>query len=57
MIVRSGWMGRVGSRLREWERLTRSVDPETRAVYARRWAELPERSRTPGQTIGRHAVG
>jgi hypothetical protein len=37
--------------------ISRPVDLETRAVYARRWAELPERSRTPGQTIGRHAVG
>lgn len=55
--ARSGWTGRAASRLRAWERLTRPVDPETRAVYARRWADLPERSRTPGQTIGRHAVG
>jgi hypothetical protein len=43
--------------LRRLERQTRAVDPETRAVYAERWRELPERSRTPGQTIGRHAVG
>jgi hypothetical protein len=43
--------------LRSLERRTRTVDPETRAVYAQRWEELPERSRTPGQTIGRHAVG
>ncbi|MDE3204773.1 MAG: radical SAM domain-containing protein [Acidobacteriota bacterium] len=50
-------LGAVADRLRRWERLTRPVDPETRAVYARRWAELPERSRNPGQTIGRHAVG
>ena len=43
--------------LRRAERLTRPVDPETRAAYARRWAELPARSRTAAQTIGRHAVG
>ena len=49
---------RVGAnRLIELERLTRPVDPDTRAAYARRWAELPERSRTAAQTIGRHAVG
>ena len=42
---------------RSLERVTRAVDPETRAAYARRWAELPERSRTAAQTIGRHAVG
>ncbi len=49
--------GGLYGRLRRLEALTRPVDPETREVYARRWAELPERSRTPGQTIGRHAVG
>ena len=43
--------------LREAERATRPVDPETRAAYARRWAELPARSRVAAQTIGRHAVG
>ncbi len=57
----SGWLASavraVRTKLAEWERLTRAVDPETRAAYARRWAELPERSRTPAQTIGRHAVG
>jgi hypothetical protein len=42
---------------RRLERRTRPVDPETRAAYARRWEELPERSRTAAQTIGRHAVG
>ncbi len=48
---------RLGATLRRWERVTRAVDPETTAAYARRWAELPERSRTAAQTIGRHAVG
>lgn len=43
--------------VRRLERLTRPVDPETRAVYAGRWEELPERSRTAAQAIGRHAVG
>ena len=43
--------------LRRLERQTRPVDPETRRLFAQRWAELPKRSRTPGQTIGRHAVG
>jgi hypothetical protein len=54
---------RVGRRrglvgwLEDLERRTRPVDPETAAAYARRWEELPERSKTPAQTIGRHAVG
>ncbi|HET9058597.1 MAG TPA: hypothetical protein VFN61_01650 [Acidimicrobiales bacterium] len=48
---------RAVQRLADAERLTRPVSQETREVYARRWQELPERSRTPGQTIGRHAVG
>ena len=48
---------RLLARLGELERLTRPVDPETEETYARRWSELPERSRTPAQTIGRHAVG
>ena len=43
--------------LRELERVTRAVDPETEAVMRRRWAELPEHVRTPAQTLGRNAVG
>jgi hypothetical protein len=38
-------------------RALRPADPEFAAVLARRWAELPETARTPGQTLGRHAVG
>lgn len=48
---------RLLARLGDLERMTRPVDPETKEMYARRWSELPERSRTPAQTIGRHAVG
>ena len=33
------------------------VDPGFAAALARRWAELPETARTPGQVLGRHAVG
>jgi hypothetical protein len=43
--------------LRRLERVTRPVDPQVRAVLARRWAELPEVARTPAQVLGRHAVG
>ncbi len=43
--------------LRRLEQRTRPVDPETRRIHALRWAELPERSRTAAQTIGRHAMG
>ncbi|HEY2579422.1 MAG TPA: hypothetical protein VGI74_24190 [Streptosporangiaceae bacterium] len=35
----------------------RPADPRFAAAMARRWAELPETARTPGQTLGRHAVG
>ncbi|MGH3986369.1 MAG: hypothetical protein ACRDTZ_03505 [Pseudonocardiaceae bacterium] len=43
--------------LRRWERRTRPVDPEFAAVLDRRWAELPDHVKTPGQLLGRHAVG
>jgi hypothetical protein len=43
--------------LRHWEYRTRPVDPEYAAVLRRRWAELPEHVKTPGQFLGRHAVG
>lgn len=44
-------------RMRDLERITRPIDPETRAVMDRRWAELPAHVRTPAQTLGRIAVG
>ncbi|MDB1088747.1 radical SAM domain-containing protein [Streptomyces sp. ACA25] len=43
--------------LRAVERATRPYDPEFAAAMARRWAELPEAARTPGQILGRHGVG
>ncbi|MFH9071376.1 hypothetical protein [Streptomyces alboflavus] len=43
--------------LRAVERATRPYDPEFVAAMERRWAELPEVARTPGQIIGRHGVG
>jgi hypothetical protein len=43
--------------LADFEGLTRPVDPETRDVLDRRWAELPDHVRTAGQTLGRSAVG
>lgn len=42
---------------RRWERRTRPVDPEYTTVLRRRWAQLPEHVKTPGQFLGRHAVG
>jgi hypothetical protein len=48
---------RALDRLRAWELATRPVHPDTRAVLARRWAELPEAVRTPAQALGRNAVG
>jgi len=48
-----GVMGRIRSLMRT----LRPVDPEFAAALARRWAGLPETARTPGQVLGRHAVG
>jgi hypothetical protein len=38
-------------------RAARPADAEFAAALARRWARLPETARTPGQLLGRHAVG
>ncbi|MGH9088082.1 MAG: radical SAM domain-containing protein [Acidimicrobiales bacterium] len=46
----SGW-------LRQIERATRPVAPETRTALDRRWRELPDHVRTDAQTLGRAAVG
>ena len=51
-LVRRTWDG-----VREAERRSRPVDPDFRAALARRWAQLPEIARTPGQVLGRHGVG
>jgi hypothetical protein len=48
---------RIIDALRGLERRTRPVDPEFAAMLQRRWAELPEHVKTPGQFLGRHAVG
>jgi hypothetical protein len=48
---------RLVETVRGWERATRPVDPEFAAAMTRRWAELPEVVRTPGQVLGRHGVG
>ena len=45
------------TRIRELVRAARPADPEFAAALARRWAELPETARAPGQLLGRHAVG
>jgi hypothetical protein len=37
--------------------MLRPVDPEFAAALTCRWAELPITARTPGQVLGRHAVG
>ncbi len=44
-------------RIRQVVRTLRPVDPEFADVLARRWAGLPQTARTPGQVLGRHAVG
>jgi hypothetical protein len=45
------------ARIREVARGIRPADPEFAAALARRWAGLPDTARTPGQVLGRHAVG
>jgi MoaA/NifB/PqqE/SkfB family radical SAM enzyme len=47
----------VTTRIRAAARALRPVDPEFAAALARRWAELPDTARTPGQVLGRHGVG
>ncbi|MGE0726960.1 MAG: radical SAM domain-containing protein [Acidimicrobiia bacterium] len=44
------WLGRV-------ERRTRPVDEAAADAARRRWQELPEVARTPGQLIGRRSTG
>jgi hypothetical protein len=57
MAAREGSaMGVIGW-LRRLERATRPVDPEFTAAMERRWQALPEAVKTPGQVLGRHAVG
>jgi hypothetical protein len=57
MPTRRGVGRRLPRLLADLDRLTRPVDPETRQVLDRRWSELPAHVRTPGQTLGRMAVG
>ncbi|PZS06965.1 MAG: radical SAM domain-containing protein, partial [Chloroflexi bacterium] len=56
MTVR-GRAGIVTSWLCRIERATRPVDPRTRAALERRWADLPDHVKTPGQTLGRAGIG
>lgn len=43
--------------LRRWERGTRPDDAEFAAAVRGRWEGLPEHVKTPGQVLGRRAVG
>jgi hypothetical protein len=45
------------TRLRTLERATRPENPEFAAAVERRWQELPDHVKTPGQVLGRHGVG
>lgn len=47
----------VLAHIRAFVEATQPYDPEFTAAMARRWEELPEAVRTPGQTLGRHGVG
>jgi hypothetical protein len=48
---------RIIAKLRALEHATRPYDTEFTAAMERRWAELPDTARTPGQILGRHGVG
>ncbi len=48
---------RLVQRVRRLARATRPVDPEFVDALERRWGELPEVVKTPGQLLGRHAIG
>ncbi|MHA6757112.1 radical SAM domain-containing protein [Streptacidiphilus sp. PAMC 29251] len=48
---------RIITALRALEHATRPYDTEFAEAMERRWAELPETARTPGQILGRHGVG
>ena len=45
------------ARARELARLVRDGDPDFTAALAARWAGLPDVVKTPGQVLGRKAVG
>ncbi len=45
------------TKMRDLERYTRSGDPDFTDALARRWDGLPDIVKTPGQVLGRHAVG
>ncbi|MGE3413973.1 MAG: radical SAM domain-containing protein [Dehalococcoidia bacterium] len=49
-------LGVVARLRREWAR-TRPVQSERQVIMQQRWADLPDSARTPGQMIGRFAVG
>ncbi len=48
---------KIADLLRGVELTTRPIQPETRTALERRWAELPDHVKTPGQLLGRAAVG
>ncbi len=53
MTAMARWTATIGT----VRRALRPVDPRFAAALERRWADLPESARTPGQVLGRHAVG
>ncbi len=53
MTAMARWTATIGMA----RRALRPVDPRFAAALERRWAELPASARTPGQVLGRHAVG
>jgi hypothetical protein len=50
-------VNRLLNRVRALELATRPDDPEVELALARRWDELPEHVRTPGQLLGRRIAG
>ncbi|WP_267545449.1 hypothetical protein [Arthrobacter sp. H14-L1] len=48
---------KIAALLRAIEIATRPIHPESRTALERRWAQLPDHVKTPGQLLGRAAVG
>ncbi|MDQ0278832.1 hypothetical protein QO003_003135 [Arthrobacter silviterrae] len=48
---------KIAALLRGIEMTTRPIQPESRTALERRWEQLPEHAKTPGQLLGRAAVG
>lgn len=56
-VMTQGLRGRVSDGLRRVEAATRPVHPDLERALARRWEELPDHVKVPGQALGRRTAG